>query len=231
MPEKANLTERRRRNRLEITVPVRVRGREATGATWEEVASCLDASEGGVAIMLTHAVRTGQVLHLSVPLPSRFRLYDFSSSSYRIYGLVRNSRALEARSRVGVMFLGPTPPRGSDTLPADIFRLRGDREARREPATALLLRLEAEDAPGGAAQQENAVVEQLTATTAAVRVKYLPVGRGTVLTIETTDRDFMTRAEVTSISIEDMGHARLLLNVVDSPFPDHLLTEGSATDN
>lgn len=231
MPEKAGLTERRRRNRLEITVPVRVRGREASGVPWEEVASCLDASETGVAIMLSHAVRTGQVLHLSVALPARFRQYDYSASSYRIYGLVRNSRALEARSRVGVMFLGPTPPGGSESLPVDLYRLQGDREVRTEPVTALLLRLEAEDAPGGAAQQESAVVERLTPTTAAVRVKYLPVGRGTVLTMEAPDYDFRTRAEVTAISIEDMGHARLLLKVLDTPIPDHMLTEHAASGN
>ena len=231
MPEKVGLTDRRRRNRLAITLPVQVRGREASGGAWEEVASCLDASEGGVAIVMSHPVRTGQVLYLSVPLPSRFRQFDHSASSYRIYGLVRSSRAHEARSRIGVMFLGPTPPRGSEMLPADLYRLRGDREAQRKPATSLVLRLEAEDAPGGVEQQESAMVERLTATTAAVRVKYLPVGRGTVLTLETAGRGFRTRAEVTGISIEDMGHARLALSVLDAPFPDHLLTDESVSGN
>lgn len=229
MPDKEALTERRRRHRLAIQVPVRVRGREATGTAWEEVAACLDASEGGLAILMSHPVRTGQVLHLSVPLPSRYRQYDLSESSYRIYGLVRNSRAQEARSRVGVMFLGPNPPRGSDPLPAEIYRLPGDRTEAARSTTVLVLRLEAEEAPGGVAQQENAVVERLTPLTAVVRVKYLPVGRGTILTLEEPGGSFRTRTEVTVISIEEMGHARLILQVLDAPIPDRLLTDEAVT--
>jgi hypothetical protein len=225
MPDKPTTSEKRRRTRLPITIPVRVRGREAAGNAWEEVAACLDASEGGLAIVMAHPVRMGQVLHLSVPLPARFRQYDLAEASYRVYGLVRNTRAHQARSRVGVMFLGPTPPRGSEPLPSELYRLPGDREALREPAMALVLRLEAEEAPGGVAQQENAVVERLTPTNAIVRVRYLPVGKGTILTIGDIAGAYASRAEVTAISIEDMGHARLVLNVLDAPIPNRMLPE------
>jgi hypothetical protein len=144
---------------------------------------------------------------------------------------VRNSRALEARSRVGVMFLGPNPPRGSDPLPAGLYRLSGDPAEAAHPATSVLLRLEADEAPGGVAQQESAVVERLTALTAVVRVNYLPVGRGTVLTLEEAGGAFRTRAEVTVISIEEMGHARLVLQVLDAPIPERMLTGDAPAGN
>jgi hypothetical protein len=230
MTEKRTVTERRRKNRLAIKVPVRVRGRETGGTAWEEVAASLDASEGGLAILMAHPVRTGQVLHLSVPLPSRYRQYDLTSSSYRVYGLVRSSRLHEARARVGVMFLGPQPPRGSDPLPAELYQLPGDSPEVGRATASLLLRLEADEAPGGIAQQEHASVERLTPSSAVVRVKSLPVGRGTILSVEDAGGGFRTRAEVSVISIEERGHARLVLRVLDAPIPDRLLTE-SATGN
>jgi hypothetical protein len=138
---------------------------------------------------------------------------------------VRNSRAVEARSRVGVMFLGPSPPRGSEPLPAELYLLQGDREPAREALTSLLLRLEAEDAPGGVAQQETATVERLSPSSVVVRVKYLPVGRGTIVTLEEPGGGYRTRAEVSVISIEEMGHARLVLQVLDGTIPERLLTD------
>jgi hypothetical protein len=227
MTEKQAVEERRRKNRLAIKVPVRVRGREMGGTAWEEVAASLDASEGGLAIVMAHPVRTGQVLHLSVPLPSRYRQYDLTSSSYRIYGLVRSSCSLEARSRVGVMFLGPQPPRGSDTLPAGLFQLPGDRPEAARTTASLLLRLEADEAPGGIAQEEHASVERLTASSAVVRVRSLPVGRGSIVSVEDPDGGFRTRAEVSVISIEELGHARLVLRVLDAPIPDRLLSDSA----
>jgi hypothetical protein len=228
--------ERRRRNRLSIQVPVWVRGREPGGTAWEEVAASLDASESGLALVLSRSVRTGQVLHLSVPLPQRFRQYDLSSSFYRVYGLVRDSRAVDTRSRVGVMFLGPNPPRGSEPLPSELFRLPGDQEpvlveAAPTPAAALLLTLEAAEAPGGLAQEELAAVERLTERTAVVAVKRLPVGRGTVLTIEEPGGSFRSRAEVTIITIDDAGQARLVLAVLDGTIPERMLTDDSATQH
>jgi len=226
--------ERRRRNRLSIQVPVWVRGREPGGTAWEEVAASLDASESGLALVLSRAVRTGQVLHLSVPLPQRFRQYDLSSSFYRVYGLVRDSRAFDARSRVGVMFLGPNPPRGSEPLPSELFRLPGDKEpvpVEAAPAASLLLTLEAAEAPGGVAQEEQAAIERLTERTAVVSVKRLPVGRGTVLTIEEPGGSFRSRAEVTIISIDDAGQARLVLAVLDGTIPERLLTDDSGTQH
>ena len=235
MPEMQG-TERRQRSRLAITVPVRVRGREPGGTAWEEMAGCLDASEGGLAIVMSRPVQTGQVLHLSVPLPPRFRQYDLSASFYRVYGLVRDSRPLEARSRVGVMFLGPSPPRGSEPLPSELYRLPGDRETTvcavaPQAAALLLLRLEAAEAPGALAQEEEATVERLTATTAVVRVKRLPVGRGTVLTLEEIGGSFRARAEVSIISIDATGQARLVLAVRDGSIPERLLVNGPPTQH
>ena len=119
--------ERRRQRRVPLKLPVRVQGRDADGAGWEEMSTCEDASLGGVALLVSHPVRPGQVLHLSVPLPQRFRQYDINDSSYRTYALVRHARPWASALRVGVLFLGRHPPRGAEALPAELFLMPGER--------------------------------------------------------------------------------------------------------
>ena len=217
-------TERRRQRRVPLKLPVRIQGRDADGAGWDEMSTCEDASIGGVALLVSHPVRPGQVLHLSVPLPQRFRQYDINDSSYRTYALVRHIRPTASALRVGVVFLGRHPPRGAELLPAELFLMPGERAVRRaRPTPTFRLRLEAEHAPGGIAREEDATVEHLGPRVALVRTTRLPVARGTVLLVEEKDGDFRTRAEVTSIAIGADGQPRVSLRFLDQPVPDHLL--------
>jgi hypothetical protein len=212
-----------------LKLPVRVQGRDPDGMAWEEMSTCEDASMGGVALRVAHPVRPGQVLHLSVPLPSRFRQYDVNDSSYRTYGLVRHARPLADAVRVGVLFLGRHPPRGADSLPSGRFLMPGEHAERApRPAPALRLRLSAEHAPGGVEQEEDAPVEHLGPRVATVRAARLPVARGTLLEVEERDGSFRSRAEVTSIAIGTDGHPRVSLRFLDESLPDRLLPRGGA---
>jgi hypothetical protein len=226
MPEMA--TERRRTRRVPIRLPVRVKGRDPDGTEWEEMTNCDNASAGGVAVALRRPVRIGQVLHLSLPLPTRFRQYDIVEPSYHVYALVR--RRTGSPARVGVLFLGRHPPQGSESLPTETFVLPGDAPpgAAERHVVQVLLRLSADQAPGGAAREQRALAENITARTAEVKAA-LPVAKGTLLVVEEIDGGFKTRAEVRSIAIEKDGQARLSLLLVDDPFPDRMLpATGSA---
>jgi hypothetical protein len=206
-----------------MKVPVRVQGREPSGASWEEMTTCEDASTGGVAFTLQRHVRVGQILHLSLPLPIHFRQHDLAEASYRVYGLVRNVRS---GGRVGVFFLGKYPPRGADALPAELFLMPGDP---RPPAGTgrygfgVTLRLDAEQAPGGVAQEERSFAENLSSRRAEVKTASLPVLKGATITVEELGGDFRSRAEVSSISIGKDGSPRLSLLFLDEPVPDRLL--------
>jgi hypothetical protein len=216
--------ERRRQRRVPLKLPVRVQGRDTDGSDWEEMSTCEDASLGGVALLVSHPVRPGQVLHLSVPLPPRFRQYDVNDSSYRTYALVRHARPLASALRVGVVFLGRHPPRGDEPLCADRFPMPGERAARRpRPAPTLRLRLPAENAPGGIAREEDVTVESLAPRVAVVRTTRLPVARGTLLVAEEKGGPFRGRVEVTSIAIGADGQPRVSLRFLDDPVPDRLL--------
>jgi PilZ domain len=214
--------ERRRTRRVPLRLPVRIKGRDPDGTSWEEMTNCEDASAGGVSVQLKRPVRVGQVLQLALPLPSRFRQYDITEPSYRVYALVR--RRSGSPARLGLLFLGKHPPHGAETLPTELFFLPGDPK----PAGAdrhvvqMILRLEAEHAPGGEAVEERALAENVTARGAEVKAT-LPVSKGALLSVEEIDGSFRTRAEVRGISIEADGQARLSLLFVDDPLPERLL--------
>jgi hypothetical protein len=230
MEKRQGSTDRRQRRRIPIKVPVRIRGRNADGTTWEEVTSCVDASLVGVSVLLSHPVRTGQVLHLSLPLPVPFRRYDLVEASYRVYALVRDTGPSASGSRVGVMFLGRNPPGGGDLPPAWRYRMPGDQPVERLRRRPLLrLHLEADQAPGGVAQDEEAVAEHLAPTFVLVKVTHLPVSRGAFLTVEEVGGNFRTRATVSNVVVGADGQPRLSLRMLDGPVPDRLLTPDEPT--
>jgi hypothetical protein len=211
-----------------MRIPVRVQGRESDGSTWEEMSSCEDASAGGVGLLLRRSVVLGQVLHLSLPLPQRFRQYDLTDPSYRTFTLVRNVRPGPGAARVGVVFLGKNPPRGAHALPGELYLMPGDptpveRRKFQRCFARLSLMLAAEQAPGGVAVEERTVAEDISQQGAQVRATTLPVVRGAILQVEEIGGDFKTRAEVRNISIGTDGHPRLSLLFLDSPTPERLL--------
>jgi hypothetical protein len=221
--------ERRKHRRVPMRFPVRVQGRDSDGTTWEEMSSCEDASAGGVGLKLTRSVVLGQVLHLSMPLPQRFRQYDLTDPSYRIYTLVRNVRPAPGGGlRVGLLFLGKHPPRGAESRPGELFLMPGDptpveRRRFQRILARLSLRLEAEHAPGGVAMEERTVAEDVSLRGAQVRASTLPVVKGAILQVEEIGGDFKTRAEVRNISIGQDGHPRLHLLFLDAAAPERML--------
>jgi len=223
--------ERRKQRRVPMKFPVRVQGREADGTSWEEMSSCEDASAGGVGVHLSRTVVVGQVLHLSMPLPTKFRQYDLTDASYRVYTLVRNvRRAPGGGVRVGLLFLGKHAPRGAESRPNELFLMPGDRpplEQRQRGTTRFSLKLEAEHAPGGVEMEETTTAEDVSQWSAQVSASTLPVLKGAILRVQEPGGDFRTRAEVQNISIAADGRPRLHLRFLDAPAPERLQSVGA----
>lgn len=214
--------ERRRHPRWRLRLPVRVQGRDADGSVFEEMTSCTDASAGGASIRLAHPVRQGQALLLSLPLPAQFRQYDVTSQSYRVYALVRSATPSPGEPpRVGLLFYGRHPPQGAESLPGGLFLIDGDpRPASSTAAITVLLRLPAEQAPGGVEQEERAAVESVGERGARVKVGRLPLMRGAVLRLEEIGGEFATSAEVEQLRIGADGEPRVDLVFLDAPPPE-----------
>src|SRR5262249_19004817 len=101
---------RRRTERLKISIPARVVGYDRRTGKWSEMADTLDVSITGLRLRLDHPVRYGMVLYLSLPYPVRLRTHGFAESSYRVYGLVRRVEPAKRGSRlVGIEFVGEQP--------------------------------------------------------------------------------------------------------------------------
>ncbi len=98
--------DRRKQARMNVRLPLRVQGWAVDGSEWEEMSATDDISAGGLAFGLDHAVSPGHLLQVSLPLPERYRRYDWNATSYRIYCLVRFIKRGSGKQMVGVMFLG-----------------------------------------------------------------------------------------------------------------------------
>ncbi|GAC1397730.1 MAG: hypothetical protein NVSMB56_12770 [Pyrinomonadaceae bacterium] len=111
---------KRLRERIAISLPVRVRCRESLSREWVEIARLQDVSPFGASLMLVHPMETGRILHLTMPLPRPLRAFDYAEDQYKVWGLVRHVGILkETKNRnvtsqpnytVGVAFIGKRPP-------------------------------------------------------------------------------------------------------------------------
>jgi PilZ domain len=221
--------ERRHQPRLALTMPVRVAGFGADGQPWTEMSTVKDLTASGAAFLLKHPVTRGHVLHLSLPLPKRFRSYDLGDASYHVYVLVRSAHPQPPGARVGVMFLGKHPPRGFDKEPAGLYLLPNDpppaRMRDRRVGTRLevfvnvrLTRREGVDGP----QDERTIAENIGRNGARV-MSALPVEAGEILLLTEIDGDFETRVQVRGLYVGPDKIPRLNLHFLDCEAPDRLV--------
>jgi hypothetical protein len=197
--------DKRRESRISMTLPVRVQGFEAGGATWEEMTKCQDASAGGAGLTLQRSVKVGQVLLLMLPLPKSFRAYDLTTPSYRTYALVQTAKPEGAGCRIGVAFLGKNPPAGFEKNPAGRF-LKERRKAQRQ-SVALPVRLARKPA-SGTPEWEQTVLESVSSAGARVRTG-LPLAEGEIVEIEEVSGPLRARAEVRTVYRGPDGVLRL----------------------
>jgi hypothetical protein len=221
--------ERRKLARMALKIPTRVQGRDADGTAWEELATTADASAGGLALILQRAVRIGQCLHLTLPLPKRYRQYDLPDQTYRVYTLVRSTFGSIPPYRVGVLFLGKFPPRGaSDPIPSEVFLLPGDekpapeRRAFPRHEVRLCVTLERPLNPGAPLRSEETVAENLSKWGALVKTA-LPVAKGEMVSVAECGNRYKSRAEIRNVTIGADGSVKLNLLFLDGPVPDELL--------
>jgi hypothetical protein len=128
-------SEVRRIPRLRLSVPARVVGHDKKLGQWNEIAATTNLSKFGIGLVLRHRVRRGMVLHLSMPMPVKFRSHSHHEATYGTYAIVRRVDQPKKGERiVGLEFLGPSPPAGYIDRPWSNFRIQtwSGRDRRRE---------------------------------------------------------------------------------------------------
>lgn len=233
--------ERRKNRRMRLSLPVRVQGHTQEGAAWDEMTTCEDASHGGASFSIKHPCFPGQVLYLSLPLPKDFRSYSLSDASYNSYALVRSVMAAQPAGRVGVMFIGRTPPKGYEQNPGHRYLLptdpkpeskrpseESDRHEGQERRKAkrvevfVNLKLRLVDPEGRTLREEQTVTENLSR--AGLRVMTgLPVSKGERIMVEDLAGTFHARAEIRSLYIGKDGVPRLNLLFLNGGAPEGLI--------
>jgi len=216
--------ERRRQPRANIVVPVRVQGQYSYGATWEEMTSTSVGSASGVAISLSRTVFLRQALHLALPLPRRFRTFDLTAPTYRVYAVVTS---VDGTRTVGVRFLGKNPPAGYTRNEAGLFLNppttppAPERRAapRRDGLFFFVLKPRGQH---GDRQEEATVADNLGTGGARVMTTQF-FAKGEVLEVEEAGGPFRTRAAVRNAYVGDDLVWRLNLMFLDAQTPERLL--------
>lgn len=206
------MTAKRRDPRVGLWIPVRAQGHDAAGKAWDETTKSLDASPRGVAFVLRHPVKAGDLLQITLPLPRQLRSHDHAATTYRTYALVASTVKVAAGSRVGAAFLGKDAPTGYGAKPAEpTAKEPAAKERRRGKRGALLLKVHLRfDQPQGGARQETTVLEDFSAHGAQVQSRHNPK-TGLTLEIDESEGVFHARAEVRGSFVGKDGIRRLHL--------------------
>lgn len=237
---------RRMRERLELSLPVRVYGRESEDHEWVEQTRLVDVTPFGVRLTLSRPTEPGRLLHLTLPMPRQLRCFDHVEDQYRVWALVRNVRVLEAvgdkppRYEIGAAFIGKRPPASFEKDPTTLYQVAssatdtglwnvsepeakehlGGGEPRPETRHNIPIEVTIEvlDEKGQVAASETTVTENISRRGAAVFTT-LKVTRGRFVRVMSTQYRISVIAAVRAYRIGANGIPRLHLEFVDKQWP------------
>jgi hypothetical protein len=237
---------RRMRERLELSLPVRVQCRESEDHEWVELTRLIDVTPFGARFSIARPTEPGRLLHLTLPMPRQLRCFDHVEQQYRVWALVRNIKAIITqgsavpRFEVGVAFVGKRPPVSFETDPTRRYDVatQGDgglwnvQEAERtgqhvpssdpRPETRHHLpvdvMIEMFDEKGEVAASERTVTENISRRGAAVFTT-LEVGRGRFVRLTSVQYKISVIAAVRARRAGVDKITRLHLEFVDRQWP------------
>jgi hypothetical protein len=127
---------RRRCERYDLSLPVRIVGYDRKSGKWDEMAETVDTSRTGLQLRLRKRVSYGTVLYLTMPYPVKLRNHGFADPTYNVYALVRRIGPPKNGVRlIGLEFIGERPPAGYLEKPWASFRTHKWAGAERRRAT------------------------------------------------------------------------------------------------
>ena len=220
--------ERRREARLSLSLPVKIQGQYPDGQTWEEMSNTSDASAGGASVRLNRTVLRGQAVYVALPLPRRYRTFDLTSPTYRLYAVVAS---VKSNGEIGLRFLGKNPPGGYARNESGLFLAppvsaapaETDRRAtpRREGVYFFVLK---PNDDSGHRREETTVADNIGPGGARVKTTQT-FAFGEVVELLEAGGLFRTRASVRNAYVGDDAVWRLNLMFLDAPAPSRLLDQ------
>jgi hypothetical protein len=211
----------RKRGRLELHIPVRIRCRETDGAEWAELSHILDVTQLGASFTLSRPMAIGRIIHMSLPLPWRLRQYDHSEELYRIYALVRWVKTLDEGFSIGVAFVGKNPPASWLRDPSKIYspgRHEGEKRREGRIQAALAVQLDLIDENGDVLSSEVTVTENISRHGASCYTMLEPKP-GTVLRVTSQQSAFSTTGVVRRFRTGKDNIPRIHIEFVGEDWP------------
>jgi len=138
---------RRLRERIALSLPVRVSCRESVDHEWVEMSHLVDLTPFGARLRLKRPSEVGRLLQLTLNMPRQLRCFDHAEDQYRVWALVRNLKTVNPQTEkgavleVGVAFVGKYPPKSFAGDPArryEILTLQAGQWAVREQSGEVL---------------------------------------------------------------------------------------------
>ena len=238
---------RRMRERLELSLPVRVFGRESEEHDWVEKTRLIDVTPFGARLTISRPTERGRLLYLTMPMPRQLRCFDHVEDQYRVWTLVRNVKVVEAggdkplRYEVGVAFIGKRPPPSFEIDPttryevaasvteSGLWGISEQEQAERHVPTNELrpetrhhipieVIVEALDENGQISASETTVTENISRRGAAVFTT-LNLTRGRFVRVTSKQYQISVIAAVRARRVGDNGIPRLHLEFVDKQWP------------
>jgi hypothetical protein len=228
---------RRIRERVRLSLPVRVRAMRVGGLAWEELTRLVDVSPFGARLSLSRPAEPGRLLHLTMPLPRPLRSFDHAEDQYKVWALVRNVRAFTdgdaTRFEVGLAFVGKRPPDGYAEDPEKLYDVdlsnpvgqyqpRPKAQAGRSDSTRLGMAVEVElellDEGGRVVRSGVTVTENLSRGGAAVYAPF-DAERGSFVLLRSAQYSLEVLAAVRACRTDERGVTRLHLQFLDREWP------------
>ncbi len=119
----------RLRERVALTLPVKVFCRESLEHEWTEMSRLVDVTPFGARLRIKRPTETGRLLLLTMAMPRQLRCFDHVEDQYRVWSLVRNVKLLDPQAsggallEIGVAFVGKRPPRSFELDPSRRFEI------------------------------------------------------------------------------------------------------------
>src|SRR5262249_25831448 len=90
----------RRCERFKLNIPALVSGQDQGGTKWKEVTKTIDVSRVGAAVRMSRRVKSGLIVPVTLPLPTKLRSHGFTEPSYTTYAIVRRIQPPKDGTRV-----------------------------------------------------------------------------------------------------------------------------------
>jgi hypothetical protein len=237
---------RRKRERLELNLPVRVHCRETLDHEWMEMTRLIDVTPFGARFSITRPTEAGRLLHLTMPMPRQLRCFDHVEEQYRVWALVRNVKPVAKsggdlpRFDIGVAFVGKRPPASFELDPTKRYDVApspaetglwdineaGERahvksdDPRPETRHSVPIDVVVEvfDEKGRITESERTVTENISRRGAAVFTS-LNVARGRFIRLTSSQYNISVVAAVRGRRAGVDGITRLHLEFVDRQWP------------